>query len=44
MRAQGKTGTELPPDSALCVTVPGAAALWEDTVKGFGKLDLKQVL
>ena len=42
VRTQGHTGLELAPDSALCVTVPGAAALWEDTVKNFGTLDLKQ--
>lgn len=42
VRAQGITGHELPADSALCVTVPGAAALWEDMVKIFGTLDLKQ--
>ena len=43
MRRRGIGGPELPPGSALCVTVPGAPALWEDTVKTFGKLDLKQV-
>ncbi|BDA50498.1 Glutathione hydrolase proenzyme [Coccomyxa sp. Obi] len=44
VRAQGIKGHELPADSALCVTVPGAAALWEDTVKSFGTLSLEQVL
>ena len=43
VRKRGIGGPELPPGSALCVTVPGAPALWEDTVKTFGKLDLKQV-
>ncbi|CAK0786946.1 hypothetical protein CVIRNUC_010160 [Coccomyxa viridis] len=44
VRKRGIGGPELPPGSALCVTVPGAPALWEDTVKTFGRLDLKQVL
>ena len=43
VRRRGFCGPELPHGSALCVTVPGAAALWEDTVKTFGKLSLKQV-
>ena len=43
VRKRGIGGPELPPGSALCVTVPGAPALWEDTVKTFGRLDLKQV-
>ncbi len=43
VRRRGICGPELPHGSALCVTVPGAAALWEDTVKTFGKLNLKQV-
>ncbi len=43
VRRRGIEGPELPPGSALCVTVPGAPALWEDTVKTFGKLSLKQV-
>jgi gamma-glutamyltranspeptidase/glutathione hydrolase len=30
--------------SGLCVTVPGAAALWEDLVKLKGKLTLGEVL
>lgn len=30
--------------SGLCVTVPGAAALWEDTVAQFGNLKLSEVL
>lgn len=44
MRAQGILGLDLPPFSALTVTVPGAAALWEDVVKLYGKLSLKQVM
>ena len=43
VRRRGICGPELPAGSALCVTVPGAPALWEDTVKAFGKLNLKQV-
>lgn len=43
MRSRGHKGTELPPDSALTVTVPGAAALWEDVTKTFGSLPLAQV-
>ena len=43
VRRRGIEGPELPPGSALCVTVPGAPALWEDTVKTFGKLSLRQV-
>ena len=34
---------EFEPYSALTVTVPGAAAAWEDTVKMYGRLSLKQV-
>ena len=36
-------GQELPPYSALTVTVPGAPGLWEDAVQRFGKLSLAQV-
>ncbi len=32
------------PHSGLCVTVPGAAALWEDLVSHHGRLTLAQVL
>lgn len=39
---QGRTA--FPPLSALCVTVPGAAAAWESTVQRWGKLPLAQVL
>ena len=42
-RELGVKGGEFEPFSALTVTVPGAAAAWEDTVKMYGKLDLKQV-
>ncbi len=34
----------LNPRSGLCVTVPGAAALWEDLVRNHGKLHLSAVL
>ena len=43
VRERGITGSELPVRGALAVTVPGAAALWEDTVKAFGKLPLAEV-
>eukprot|EP00747_Dinoflagellata_sp_TGD_P102905 gnl/TRDRNA2_/TRDRNA2_168794_c0_seq2.p1 gnl/TRDRNA2_/TRDRNA2_168794_c0~~gnl/TRDRNA2_/TRDRNA2_168794_c0_seq2.p1 ORF type:complete len:225 (+),score=36.73 gnl/TRDRNA2_/TRDRNA2_168794_c0_seq2:61-735(+) len=36
--------SELPPLSALCVTVPGAASAWEGAVSRWGKLSLAQVL
>lgn len=42
-RELGVTGGEFEPFSALTVTVPGAAAAWEDTIKTFGKLSLKEV-
>ena len=42
-RELGVKGMEFEPYSALTVTVPGAAAAWEDTVKMYGKLSLKQV-
>lgn len=32
------------PRSGLCVTVPGAALLWDDTIQRFGRLSLSQVL
>ncbi|KAK9835342.1 hypothetical protein WJX81_003771 [Elliptochloris bilobata] len=44
VRERGITGSELPMRGALAVTVPGAAALWEDTIKAFGKLPLAEVL
>jgi gamma-glutamyltranspeptidase/glutathione hydrolase len=34
----------LDPHSGLCVTVPGAAALWENLVEKYGRLTLSQVL
>ena len=34
----------LDPHSGLCVTVPGAAMLWEDLVKEHGKLSMIEVL
>lgn len=42
-RELGVTGGEFEPFSALTVTVPGAAAAWEDTIKTYGKLSLKEV-
>jgi gamma-glutamyltranspeptidase len=42
VRERGIAGSELPARGALAVTVPGAAALWEDAVKAFGKLSLAQ--
>ncbi len=43
IRAAGITGSELPPSSALSVTVPGAAALWEDVLQQWGTRSLQQV-
>ena len=43
VRERGIAGSELPMRGALAVTVPGAAALWEDTLKAFGKLSLAEV-
>lgn len=34
----------LPQYSGLCVTVPGAAALWDDLVTTYGSLSLQEVL
>eukprot|EP01031_Cornospumella_fuschlensis_P028243 gene28243-34107_t len=34
----------LPQHSGLCVTVPGAAALWDDLVTTYGSLSMQQVL
>lgn len=42
-RELGVKGKEFEPFSALTVTVPGAAAAWEDTIKTYGKLSLKEV-
>lgn len=43
VRAAGFKGTALPPFHPLAVTVPGAAAAWEDAVKQWGRLPLAQV-
>ena len=43
VRSLGHHGLDMPPFSALTVTVPGAAALWEDVIKTYGNLTLKQV-
>ncbi len=43
VRADGFTDG-IPPFHAHTVTVPGAAAAWEDTVKRFGALSLERVL
>lgn len=47
IRERGHVGTEiLPSTDALCVVVPGAAAVWEDVVAryGGGKLTLADIL
>lgn len=47
LRSKGYSDANpLPPRSALCISVPGAAALWEDLVQmhGSGKLSLSEVL
>lgn len=41
-RELGVKGAEFEPFSALTVTVPGAAAAWQDTIKTYGKLTLKE--
>ena len=43
MRERGVSGRELPLLSGLCVTVPGTAMAWEDTLMSFGRLPLAQV-
>jgi len=46
-RERGHVGTEiLPSTDALCVVVPGAAAVWEDVVQryGSGKLTMTDIL
>ena len=43
VRERGVHGGALPPFHALTVTVPGAAAAWEDAVRLWGKLSLQQV-
>ena len=47
IRSRGHVGSEIVPSTdALCVMVPGAAAVWEDVVAryGSGKLTLAQIL
>ena len=47
LRERGQLGTEiLPSTDALCVVVPGAAAVWEDVVAryGGGKLTMADIL
>lgn len=44
VRALGIKGSALPPFHAVTVTVPGAAAAWEDAVKQWGTLPLSQVM
>lgn len=43
-RSQGVDGPDLPPLSAMTVTVPGAPALWEDVVKKYGSMPLDQAI
>lgn len=43
VREKGVQGTELPPYSPLCITVPGAAALWEDLIKEHGSKSMQEV-
>ncbi len=42
VRERGVKGGALPPFHALTVTVPGAAAAWEDAVRQWGNLSLEQ--
>ena len=42
VRERGIRGGALPPFHALTVTIPGAAAAWEDVVSLWGKLSLEQ--
>lgn len=44
LRAEGITGDKLPSYAAHCVTVPGAAAGWADTLERFGTMKLSDVL
>lgn len=44
VRQRGFQGSAMDPFHALAVTVPGAAAAWEDAVKQWGELTLAQVL
>jgi gamma-glutamyltranspeptidase / glutathione hydrolase len=41
---EGNGLNSLDPRSGLCITVPGAASLWEDVVLHHGRLSLLQVL
>ena len=43
VREKGIKGTELPPSSPLCITVPGSAALWEDLLKEQGSKSMQEV-
>jgi Gamma-glutamyltranspeptidase len=42
VRKLGIRGAALPPFHAVTVTVPGAAAAWEDAVQQWGTLPLSQ--
>ena len=42
VRERGVKGGALPAFHALSVTVPGAAAAWEDAVRLWGNLSLEQ--
>ena len=42
VRARGIKGSALPPFHAITVTVPGAAAAWEDAAQQWGTLPLSQ--
>ena len=46
MRSRGITGRSIPLTDLNCVTVPGAAAAWVDSVETFGsgKLSIAEVL
>jgi gamma-glutamyltranspeptidase/glutathione hydrolase len=44
VRAAGVTGSELPRDSPLCVTVPGAVSFWESALQAWGSKPLADVL
>lgn len=42
VRSRGISGSALPPFHAITVTVPGAAAAWEDAAHRWGTLPLSQ--
>ena len=44
VRAAGQTGAALDASSVHCITTPGAAAAWVDTIERFGRLPLADVL